>query len=57
MVAVLYQADPNCPESVAAEQAEGASSPCLFDRAKTGPRLIPILFMARLCTAREADYH
>jgi hypothetical protein len=57
MAAVLCQADPNCPESVAAEQAEGAGSPCLFDRAKTGPRLIPILFMARLCTAREADYH
>jgi hypothetical protein len=57
MAAVLCQADPNCPDSVAAEQAEGAGSPCLFDRAKTGPRLIPILFMARLCTAPEADYH
>jgi hypothetical protein len=57
MAAVLCQADHNCPESVAAEQAEGAGSPCLFDRAKTGPRLIPILFMARLCSAREADYH
>jgi hypothetical protein len=43
MIAVLCQADPNCPESLTAEQAEGAGSPCLFDRAKTGPRLIPIL--------------
>ncbi len=57
MAAVLCQADPNCPESVAAEEAEGAGGLCLFDKAKTGPRLIPILFMARLCTAREADYH
>ena len=57
MAAALCQADPNCHESVAAEKSEGAGGPCLFDRAKSGPRLIPILFMSRLCTAREADYH
>ncbi len=57
MAAALCQADPNCPDSVAAEKSEDAGGPCLFDKAKTGPRLIPILFMSRLCTTREADYH
>ena len=56
MAAVLCQADPECSESIAAEKTEAAGGPCLFDKAKTGPRLIPLLFMARLCTAREADY-
>ena len=55
MAAALCQADPNCPDSVAAEKSEDAGGPCLFDKAKTGPRLIPILFMSRLCTTREAD--
>ena len=48
MAAVLCQADPNCPESVAAEQSEAAGGPCLLDKSKTGPRLVPILFLARL---------
>jgi hypothetical protein len=55
MAAVLWQADPNCSESVAAEKSEDTGGPCLLDKAKTGPRLIPILFMARLCTARETN--
>lgn len=57
MAAVLCQADPDCPESVVAEKSENASSPCLHEKAKTGPHLIPILFMASLCTALEDDYH
>jgi hypothetical protein len=57
MAAVLCQADSICPESVAAEKAKGAGGLCLFNKAKTGPRLIPILFMACLCTARKASYH
>jgi hypothetical protein len=36
------QADPDCPESVAAEKC------LLFDKAKTRPSLVPILFMVHL---------
>jgi hypothetical protein len=42
MAAVLFQAGPDCPELVAAEKSGDAKGPCLVDKAKTGPHLIPL---------------
>jgi hypothetical protein len=35
MAAVLCQADPDCPEPVAADKSEVICGPCLLDKAKT----------------------
>jgi hypothetical protein len=53
MAAVLCQADPDCPELVAAEKSEVTCGPCLFDKAKSWPHLISILFMAHLTTCTK----